>query len=280
MSQLVPRIRETTISDWQRKIRGHARRIDYYKALDTCLETVVPGTVFTGADARHRLAEEVGVSSGSTLYNLVGDKKQKYPSLRVAVSGTPLLDLLPAGAVEALIAEAKVWSHWPHREGWLAGLAATAPDDRRWAATTLISRMADWAARTPRLAAAEHAAAPLIAVQDLCLILDGEAAPADAAALLARVVELAAGPLGTEPDTVLDTAYDDLMRLGFEHPRYVRDALSRAGAGLGELAYLLNRVDGATRGAVADRLEPVLAEIMRLTDPDELRSAPQKRREA
>ncbi|MFI0486617.1 hypothetical protein [Actinomadura sp. 9N215] len=280
MSTLAATLHSTCVSEWHMKVRGlkpikenkppraHRRRIDYYNALCRCLDAWRRGTDFSGEDARLAVVEAAGASSSSTLYNLMGKKKQTHPSLLAVVSGTEMEGFLPTEgySLGCLIAETKVWSHWPHREGWLNGLAAISPDDRHQAATTLIGTLVVWAAENPRLASAGAFAAPLSAVEDLCVIVNGQVPHAAAASLLARAVELAAGPLGTEPDMVLDTLYDDLMNLGFERHWYVDDLLARVQSGVKDLSHLADRMDDEVRGKVTGRLEPMLLELKRLTD--------------
>jgi hypothetical protein len=75
--------------------------------------------------------------------------------------------------LDLLVTETKVWSYWPHREGWLSALDDLTVIDRWLAAASLIRVVADWAMCSRSLATAASFAPPVAAVEDLLRLADG-----------------------------------------------------------------------------------------------------------
>lgn len=272
MTDLVTLLEQTPAAQWHRKVRDHPSRLTYYRALCSCLYESEPGAAFTGKMAREQVVAEAGHTSASSLYRVLTVEGRQRPPVDGLLTLPPLespeLPESPASPdiVERLVLEAKIWDYWPHRVGWIKGLAGTVRDDRRFAATTMIATLAGWAADHPHLAMAGAGAAPLIAAHDLRVLLDGEVPVVAAESLLARVVEYAVGPLGTAVAVVVDTVYDELMDLCFEREPYVRGVLERLMPLLEDVAYFLPRLPETARAEVGGKLAPSFEEILRLAN--------------
>ncbi|MFF5289930.1 hypothetical protein [Paractinoplanes globisporus] len=92
-----------------------------------------------------------------------------------------------SAAPEMLVDETKVWSYWPHRDGWMDELFR---GDGVAAAECLIRVLLDWAVREPALAAALDHAPPACAIEDLVVIRAGRTPAAEAARLLREAIRL------------------------------------------------------------------------------------------
>lgn len=265
MPDLVSLLESTPAARWHKQVHGHKRfasRLTYYRALCSCLSRLEPGAVFAGGDARERVVDKAGLKSASSLYKVLREGGVKSPSVMVIFEPPWQPEMQQPDIVDQLILETKIWDYWPHRRGWLNGLAGI--DDRRFAATTMIDTLAAWAADHPRLALAGAGAAPELAVQDLGAIFDHRVPAESVRSLLDRVVELGVGPLGAALDAV-DTVYDDLMGLYFETGSYVRRVLEEAMEQLDAIASLLPRLTDSAKADVAARLEPRFAQIRHQT---------------
>lgn len=262
MADLVSQLGGTFTARWQERTGGRGKRSTYYKALLDSLDELSPGVPFpTGREGRELLTGRVDVRSPSSLYRALGNDGDLALEQRFS-------PLLPAKGdiVEKLVVETKIITYWPYRTGWLRGLRQTNPDKARFAATTMIQVVAEWAAANPRLAAERECAPPLAAAEDLCTIVDGPLALEEAAKLLASAVRYATGPsAATSPETV-DLVYDDLMRLGFERSEQIDAAVRRLIEPLAEVQYLINRVPTQARRPLKDLLAPHFTAIMRLVE--------------
>jgi len=152
-------------TNWQTRTR-------YYETLVGLLD--VPGDSVNGL-ARETLTAAAGQRRPSTLYYLVSPKSAgSLAGALLTAPGPRLYERRRGeGAIDLLISETKVWSYWPHREGWLAALDDLAITDRWLAAASLVRVLADWAMQTPSLATAAAFAPPVAAVEDLLLLADG-----------------------------------------------------------------------------------------------------------
>ena len=108
-------------------------------------------------------------------------------------------------ATEFLVDEAKVWSYWDHRSGWLSELRAAPELSRRAAAETLVRVLTGWAVSAAALAGCLGCSPPVAAVEDLLVIWAENAPVAAAHTVLREVIELALGPLGKTASGVLES---------------------------------------------------------------------------
>ncbi|MDI1462845.1 hypothetical protein QEZ54_17860 [Catellatospora sp. KI3] len=112
-----------------------------------------------------------------------------------------------------LVAEAKVWSYWPFRQGWLFELSRTNHHDRRLAAETLVRVTASWAQGHPALATALGAAPPIAVIEDLLVICADDSLVPRITSLLGEVVRRAVDPLGLSALAVLNGVRGELFAL-------------------------------------------------------------------
>jgi hypothetical protein len=213
---------------------------------------------------RTALVAAVGGRSGSTLYALFGRKaadallNRHEPQLRAT---QPIRDV-----VDGLVVEAKVWSHWPHREAWLAQLLKHGSADRRVAADTLVQVLAAWAVRNPELAAALERQPPLSAVEDLLLICPNPIPAGHARDVLAEVIRLACD--GSRPPAVLRVVQRDLAALVAGSAATAHDRAGSLIAGIAELladlAYHVPTLTEDERLRLADAAGPQLTTALRI----------------
>jgi hypothetical protein len=215
---------------------------------------------------RAALVAAAGGRSGSTLYSLFGRKaadallNRHEQHLRAT---QPIRDV-----VDGLVVEAKVWSHWPHREAWLAQLLRTGSVDRRVAADTLVQVLAAWAVRNPELAAALERQPPLSTVEDLLLICANPIPAGQARDVLAEVIRLACEVEHPSPPAVLGAVQRDLSTLVAGAEATTQDWAGSLIAGiadlLADLAYHLPRLSEAERLRLTTEAGPQLATALRL----------------
>jgi hypothetical protein len=233
-------------------------------ALLTLLDARPPGTDFAGTVVqREEIQQIIEHDSPSTLYATFGVRSRN--SLAAALEGGDGPG--PAGRrdiVDHLVAEAKVWSFLPSRGGWLDELERDVHLEGRLVAETLVRTVADWASRNPRVAALGGHAPPLSAVEDLRTVSVGRPTWAELTALLSDVIALAVGPRGTSPRDVLSLAHTELMAIpGFLGSAYLDETLRALTRSLGEIEYLLPKLDSGEWERVAGILSPRLADVLR-----------------
>lgn len=194
-----------------RQAKSHWRtRVSHYRATKEVLDD--PTIPFARQEIVIRVRDQGGDprrgSGDSTFYTVVGPKA--YRSLLRAYQGGapgPARNLAALyeqySTPEQLVNEAKVWSYWEHRRGWLTQLQAVNDLTRQVAATCLVRVLADWAVSEPALARCLACAPPMAAVEDLLVIWAPDATACAAESLLREVIELALGPLGATTDGVL-----------------------------------------------------------------------------
>lgn len=142
-------------------------------------ETLVDQLGLTGGTtdglARDALAAAAGQRRPSTLYYLVSPKSPgSLAGALLAATPRRLYEKRRGERVlDLLVTETKVWSYWPHRAGWLAGLDDLTVTDRWLAAASLVRVVADWAMCSRSLATAAGFAPPVAAVEDLLRLADG-----------------------------------------------------------------------------------------------------------
>jgi hypothetical protein len=151
--------------NWQTRTR-------YYETLVGQLGAI--GATTDGL-ARDTLAAAAGQRRPSTLYYLVSPKSPgSLAGALLAATPRRLYEKQRGERVlDLLVTETKVWSYWPHRAGWLAGLDDLSVTDRWLAAASLVRVVADWAMCSRPLATAARFAPPVAAVEDLLRLADG-----------------------------------------------------------------------------------------------------------
>jgi hypothetical protein len=249
-------------------VRGGRRaawvtREKYYQALVSCLAGEPEADSARRLEGAHEfrtaLMAEAGVQSSSVLYALVGAKAPA--SMLARVRGALAEVSWPGRDIGyRLAAEAKVWSHWPYRTGWLAELRAADSHDRPLAAATLIRVLAAWAHDNQALAACYQYEPPLSAAEDLLIISAGKARADDAMAVLTDVIRLACGPCGASPGQVLEAVTDRVAAMA--PGGGAADELAEQLAGLlSELRLLLPRLSSQQRGRLRDEFAFELADL-------------------
>jgi len=159
--------------------RSHwATKTSYYRGVIDTLERGVTHPSWTD------VVEAVRPRGSRTTFYDVAGRRARNPLLRSYqerdVRNLLLLSFLyqRPNAVEQVIDETKVWSFWPYREHWLAGLDRSTDPAR--AAADLIGRLVEWAARNSALAGAIDHAPPICVVEDLMMVCRWELAPVTA----------------------------------------------------------------------------------------------------
>jgi hypothetical protein len=138
-------------------------------------------------------------------------------------------------AVDQLIDEAKVWSYWPYREGWLKQCRSASDLGEVALADALVSVVAEWARCNPQLAAALDYSPPPCAVEDLMLLRPGQLPAVRACSTLAKAMRGAISSTDLA-DGVVETFRADL---GLAHsPASTPDSLL---VGLAEQIYAMSR---------------------------------------
>jgi hypothetical protein len=264
---VVGRLRNTNTARWYGSASASGSkwesRMLYYQALLTCAESLPEERIGPTALARAAAHE-----SPSHLYQLFG----RTASSRLT-GGMPQAASGPAATspVRNVVVEAKVWSHWPHRTGWLATLATMEVVDRRFAAESLVRVLADWAARNP-LIAALHEREPPLSVQEDLLVIGGAATREAVTALGRRVTAFAVGPTGVSPMGVLNAVHAELMELlGLTRVPLLDGLVKDLTESLAAVAFHMREFDADDRRRVADEVAPYLREaldVMMRTDRD------------
>jgi hypothetical protein len=216
---------------------------------------------------REELKRRTGHQGEGTLYSTFGGSAQQSLAslLEVEMGQT----FAVRDAVRHVLAETKVWSHRPHRDGWLEELEDEGAPSRRFAAETLVRVLADWAARNPRLARASGHLPPPTAVQDLCVISGGHASPDAAKDFLTKVVRAVADFEGASAQAVLNAVHDELMRLlAIGHSDYADELVRNAREVLSEIDYMWPRLGPDERERVARRLGPLVGDLHRRMDKE------------
>jgi hypothetical protein len=265
MTPLTQQLLQTTTARWYAECLGPARtgqRAKYLRTLAEALQSPSGRPVDRAA-----LVAAAGGKSGSTLYSLFGRKatdallNRHEPHLRAT---QPVRDV-----VDGLVVEAKVWSHWPHRQAWLDMLARDGGADRRVAANTLVQVLAAWAVLNPALAAALERQPPLSAVEDLLLICATPTSAARARDVLAEVIRLACDTASEPaPPAVLCAVQHDLTALVFGPPATTDDRagslIARITEVLADLRYHVPRLTEDERLRLAVEAGPQLDTALRI----------------
>lgn len=246
--------------------RGSATRTRYLEAIQTCLSALVMGPDgsdrASNAELRDAVVAEVGRRSTSTLYLLF------RPESTNSLLGCHGADMRASQGcqdiVDYVIAEAKVWTHWPYRQGWLESLAAHEAPGRQFAAETLIRVLAGWAASNQLLAAELFYAPPVSAIEDLQIVCGRNADAATVTEILSRVLILAVDPTSPSPAAVLDSVHQDLMNLIFEQVTHVDRVVVDLGEALAAVEYLLPGMSDIDREELASEIGPQLAYVLKL----------------
>jgi hypothetical protein len=262
VTPLTHQLLHTTTARWYAECLSPGRagqRAKYLQTIAQALQSAAGRPVDRAA-----LVAAAGGRSGSTLYALFGRKaadallNRHEPQLRAT---QPIRDV-----VDGLVVEAKVWSHWPHREAWIAQLLKHGSADRRVAADTLVQVLAAWAVHHPELAAALERQPPLSTVEDLLLICAYPAPAGRARDVLAEVIRLACE--GGRPAAVLGAVRRDLAELVAGPEATARDAAGSLIAGIAELladlAYHVPKLSEDERLRLADEAGPQLADALRI----------------
>lgn len=190
---------QTVAATWRRRLMGtrpdpkpHWRtKVAYYAAVCEAI-AASPGQL----PSWREIVEAVRpCGSRSTFYEVTGGGA-KHPLLRAyRQAATP--DALQIAyaykrrrAVEQLIDEAKVWAFWPFREEWVR--KARPIHDLDSAANAYLAAVADWARRSPFLAAAIDFAPPACAVEDIAALTCGRLPAIRAHVMLRDVIQRAA----------------------------------------------------------------------------------------
>lgn len=246
--------------------RGGATRIRYYEAIQTCLTTIVVDPSGcdrpSNAELRDAVVAEVGRRSTSTLYLLFRPDAANSmhsvhdPALRASQGCQDVVD--------NLIAEAKVWTCWPYRAGWLQSLVTEESPSREFAAETLVLVLADWAANNHLLAAELSYAPPVSAIEDLQTICARQVDTVAITEILSKVLVAAVDPDGLEPAAVLSGIHQDLLSLVAPAVSHVDQVVIDLDEALGAVEYLLADMPDADRADLASEIGPRLSYVLKL----------------
>ena len=235
MSFVLHELRETVALRWRRELAGPqplvrthwATKVSYYRAVETLLASGADAEELSWTDI---VAEVRPRGSRTTFFGVAGPHaKKSLLGACLAAHRKDIADCLDrSGAPEMLVDETKVWSYWPHREGWTDELFRAGAEPT--AVECLIRVLLDWAVRERELAAALDHAPPACAIEDLVVLRAGQISAAEAARMLQTGIRLRlADGYGTDgvlhllrrefrpPDAVpgnrpLARAIDQLMR--------------------------------------------------------------------
>jgi hypothetical protein len=249
-----------------------ATRTRYY---ETLIELISATDGATDGLARDALAAAAGQRRPSTLYYLVSPRSPGSLAGALTSAAPRRLYEKQRGerVLDLLVLETKVWSYWPHREGWVGALDDLAVTEPWLAAAGLVRVLADWAVSARDLATSSRFAPPAAAVEDLLLLVD-TATPATSATrgadhaddglhaevtdLLTAVVRTALASPGTGAGFVLGTVHRRLANL-VAAPSAAPDQLTTDLTDLlTELEHVLPTLGDVTRARMADELGPRL----------------------
>jgi hypothetical protein len=220
MASLIELLSDTAATRWRDQVWGAApesaakpkahgvTKETYFHAVVKCLAAGAVGTLPTWTDvvdmANGARATFYSVTGRKAIHPLIGEYDERIGRLPEVAAHYRRRE-----AVATLIDEAKVWTYWSHRAGWLRQLQLNSEVTRPTAAQNLVRVLADWARSNPPLAVALDHSPPICAVEDLLLIQPDRPA-ADSVGLLRTVVATALGPPGTTADGVLTVVRADL----------------------------------------------------------------------
>jgi hypothetical protein len=252
--------------NWQTRTRYYETLVDQLGATG--------GT--TDGLARDALAAAAGQRRPSTLYYLVSPKSPGSLAGALLAATPRRLYQKQRGerVLDLLVTETKVWSYWPHRAGWLAGLDDLSVTDRWLAAASLVRVVADWAMCSRPLATAAGFAPPVAAVEDLLRLADGSrpqaAAPAPdprlvaATELLTTVTRTAVSSNGIGPGFVLGAVHAQLAGLVSVAGPPTESITAEVADVLTQLEHQLPRLAADERTRIADELAPRLRSVLGL----------------
>ncbi|GAA4959650.1 hypothetical protein [Actinoplanes utahensis] len=194
MAFVVHTLRDTVAGRWRRELAGPEpsvrkhwlTKVSYYWAA----ERLLAGGRTDDQTTWGEIVAEVRPQGTRTTFFAVAGRHAKHPLLRAYQSAPagPVRDVAACldheSAAQMLIAESKVWSHWPHRMGWVQELLHTDGLSRTAVADCLLRVLLDWAGRHPALSAALDHAPPASAVEDLLMIQEHRISAAAAARIL------------------------------------------------------------------------------------------------
>jgi hypothetical protein len=248
---------------WQTRTR-------YY---ETLVELLAANGGATDGIGRDDLAARAGQRRPSTLYYLVSPTSPGSLAGALLVASPRRLyeKQRGEGVLDLLMLETKVWSYWPHREGWAETLDNLGVTSRWLAAAGLIRNVADWAVCSREVATAGGHAPPAAAVEDLLLLVDGNdptAAPArdnylaEVTDLLTTVVRTAVATSGIGPGFVLGAVHRRLAAL-VTSPVPASEQLTTELCDLvTALEHLLPTLAADERDRLADELAPRLRSVL------------------
>ena len=113
-------------------------------------------------------------------------------------------------AVQQMVDETKVWTHWGYRAGWIGQLEQARDVTRKAAAESLVRVLAEWAVCHPKTAGALDSSPPMSAVEDMVVLWGDPASAAAAHDLVKKVVQSALSPLGTTANGVVTSIAEQL----------------------------------------------------------------------
>lgn len=237
-----------------------ATRIRYYEAIQKCLETIVtePGGSdrISNAGLREAVVAEVGRRSSSTLYLLF---RSEAPQSMLGHHDSDLLASQGCqDVVDNLISEAKVWTYWPHREGWLQSLMNGDAQGRMFVAETLVRVLADWAMTNRLLAEELNYAPPTAAIEDLRIVCGRTAGTEAVTELLARVLAQALDPMSSSPSAVVDSVHRDLLALTAGQVAHAERVVLDLNEALAAVDYLVVGMPDVEKQELAAEIVPQL----------------------
>ncbi|OHV31033.1 MULTISPECIES: hypothetical protein [Pseudofrankia] len=294
--RLTAELEDTAVARWYRAARfrpdtarretgGTLQRLNWHtrtRYYETLVQFLDASDGSINGLARDALAAAAGQRRPSTLYYLVSPKSpgSLAGTLRTASSSRLYERRHGERVLDLLVTETKVWSYWPHREGWLEALDDLAVVDRWLAAASLVRVVADWAVGSPPLAGAAGFTPPLAAVEDLLTLADpgpgraradgagGDARLAEVTGLLTTVARTALGASGVGPAFVLGAVHRRLATLVTRPPAQSEKITTDIVDLLTQLEHLLPGLSTEERRRMADELSPRLRAVLdQLTRP-------------
>lgn len=272
MFELVTELRRTSIARWaeaafgDESLHGSASagkrrnpRHTFCRAAYEHLAGLEADTDFAAVQVtRADLKRLTGHGGEGALYRAFRESEQSLANLL----DYEMDGVFGGGAPELVITEMKVWSHRPHRQGWLKALETSGPLSRRFAAESLVRVLARWAMHNPGAAQVlEYLPSPS-AVEDLCVISGRRASPRQALEVLRRAVKIATELQGAPPLAVLNVVHEELMGVfATGHLTYVDELAGETSDLMAEIEYLWPRFGAAEREHLTKRLGPMVAEL-------------------
>ena len=223
MASVTDEIKSTIAASWRQSLEGGTStwaddegklhwqtKIKYYRATAELLRDAPDALTWD------KIVERAN-GSRSNFYQVTGSRAphallRKYQSAQRSYSAD-IADLYRRpSAVQQLVDETKVWTHWGYRAGWIVQLEQARDVTRKAAAESLVRVLVEWAVYHPETAGALDSSPPMSAVEDMVLIWGDPASAAAAHDVVRKVIQSGLSPLGTTANGVVKSIAEQLNR--------------------------------------------------------------------